>query len=323
MSEYRSVSIGVVTADALSFSTDVLVLKHAQVSLGVDLRAKERLDLSPGMNLPPGGQLIVSGRPALGAEQVVFLGVPPLQDFGYSEIRLFARRAVALVGQELPAVKSIALTLHGAGYGLDEIACLDAELAGLLDALELGTAPASLNRLAIVEADAGRADRLRRHLEGTFDGADPATVTARSDAEIGNAVGRIASTTSADRDYAFVAMPFSGEFDDAFHYGIQPSVHANGLLCERIDQSAFTGDVLTRIKEKIRGATLMVADLTGANPNVYLEVGFPWASGVPTVLLRRQGSDLKFDVQGEKCLRYSSIKDLEDTLTQELGQLTS
>ncbi|MGN6201806.1 MAG: hypothetical protein ACTHNY_05320, partial [Solirubrobacterales bacterium] len=98
----RPVSIEVWPLDALAYDGDVLVLKHAQVSLGVDRAAKERLGLSLEMNLAPGGYQIVEGRPNLSVGHVVFLGVPELQAFGYSEIRLFARRAVSLVGQELP-----------------------------------------------------------------------------------------------------------------------------------------------------------------------------------------------------------------------------
>ncbi len=220
----------------------------------------------------------------------------------------------------------MALTLHGAGYGLDEIACLDAELAGLLDAFELETVSPSLERVAIVEADLGRAERLRRHLEKTLSGSalsgDTAgTVTIPFAGEIGNKVGNVSSQTPSDRDHAFVAMPFAKQFEDVFHYGIAPSIHSVGLLCERIDQATFTGDVLARMKERITTATLMVADLTDANPNVYLEVGFAWAADVPTVLVHHRDSELKFDVQGQKCLNYSTIKELEERLAPELKKL--
>ena len=118
-------------------------------------------------------------------------------------------------------------------------------------------------------------------------------------------------------------MPFSKAFEDVFHYGVESAVHRSGLLCERIDKTVFTGNVLDRIKEKIRTATLIVADLTDANPNVYLEVGFAWAADVPTVLIRHCDSDLKFDVQGENCLSYETITELEERLAGELTQLVA
>src|SRR5215203_1824234 len=317
----QSIEIEVVTDDVLRFHADALVLKHAQTSLGVDAAAKKVLGLDLNMSLGPGGQVIVDGPPGLVARKVVFLGVPALVDFGYAEIRLFARRAMAVVGAEIPDAREVALTLHGAGLGLDEIACFDAEIAGLLDAFDLETVSASLERVLIVEADVGRADRLRRRLAETMDGGPSAGVRVPTDRKIVEMVGGVSSAATAEHDHAFVAMPFAQQFGDVFHYGIAPSVRASGLLCERIDQAKFTGDVLDRMKERIRSATLLVADLTDANPNVYLEVGFAWAANVPTVLVHHQDTKPKFDVQGQKCLHYATIKELEENLTAELRGL--
>ena len=77
------------------------------------------------------------------------------------------------------------------------------------------------------------------------------------------------------------------------------------------------------VKSKISSADLVVADLSGANPNVYLEVGYAWAKGVDTVLLIDNVDDLKFDVRGQRCLVYGSIKDLEQKLSGELLKLNS
>src|SRR3954465_8442996 len=85
----------------------------------------------------------------------------------------------------------------------------------------------------------------------------------------------------SNRAHAFVAMPFDESFSDLFHYGLSSAVRANGLLCERIDQQGFTGDILQRMKDQIRTAKLVVADLTGGNANVFLEVGYAWGKNVP------------------------------------------
>ena len=69
-----------------------------------------------------------------------------------------------------------------------------------------------------------------------------------------------------------VAGFVSEEMDDVFHYGIQGAVNAAGFLCERADLSTFTGDVLEWVKNRIERASLVVADLSDANPNVYLDM---------------------------------------------------
>jgi hypothetical protein len=103
--------------------------------------------------------------------------------------------------------------------------------------------------------------------------------------------------------------------------GIQQAVDSAGYLCERGDLATFTGDVIAWVKERIDTASLLVADLSTANPNVYLEVGYAWGKGIPTVLLAAEAADFRFDVKGQRCLLYKSIRTLEELLTRELRNL--
>ncbi len=113
------------------------------------------------------------------------------------------------------------------------------------------------------------------------------------------------------------------DMDDVFYYGIQQPVRAAGFLCERVDQEAFLGDILDRVKQKIETAAVVIAELTGANPNVYLEIGYAWGKGVPALLLLKDGQELRFDVRGQRCLKYERIRDLEESLAKELQGLKS
>jgi hypothetical protein len=123
------------------------------------------------------------------------------------------------------------------------------------------------------------------------------------------------------KPHVFVAMPFAVEMEDVYYYGIHRAIDANGLQCLRIDQSAFTGDILDQIKVGISTSVTVVVEFTGSNPNVHLELGYAWGKGIPTVLLLRDGDELCFDVRGQKCLKYRTIKDLEKALTNELARL--
>lgn len=121
--------------------------------------------------------------------------------------------------------------------------------------------------------------------------------------------------------HVFVAMPFSVEMEDTYYYGIQRAVSSNELQCVRLDEAAFTGDILQQIKTSINTAVAVVVELSGANPNVHLELGYAWGKDIPTVLLLRDGENLCFDVRGQKYLKYRTIKDLETALTEELARL--
>jgi hypothetical protein len=198
-------------------------------------------------------------------------------------------------------------------------------VAGFLDALTSGVYPDSLEAITILERNPGRAARLHSLLEEILPGGRILQSGGLEDISQSNARTALADVGegSKNKPHIFTAMPFAKEFADRFHYGIQRSAEAAGFLCERADLASFVGDVIEFVRERINTASFLVADLTTANPNVYLEVGYAWGRGVPTILLVSETTDLKFDTRGQRCLVYeSSIKQLEDLLTKELTQLS-
>jgi nucleoside 2-deoxyribosyltransferase len=102
---------------------------------------------------------------------------------------------------------------------------------------------------------------------------------------------------------------------------IREACQTTGIVCERIDEQAFTGDFLSRIRSRLRNGNGVLALLDGANPNVFLEIGFACGAGKPTVLIARKDASVPFDRQGQKCIRYTSIANLRTLLTTELGAL--
>ncbi len=310
----------VTEGDALTFKCDVLILKYAQGFYGVDaavasvLRAKEpRLRIQP----KPGSYSLVPTHGLLGARFVLFIGVVDLARFDYGQIRSFVYLGLQALSRHEPGAQKIAMTIHGPGYGLDEREAFLALVAGLSDATNDGIQPDSLQSIAIIELNAGRAKRLAKLLAELG-----APRVSRGDRPL-EATAIDAGTASSRKPHVFVAMPFSeGEMEDVYGFGIQGPVNSAGYLCERVDMTAFTGDILTRVRERIETASLVVADLTGANPNVYLEVGYAWGKNKATVLLARKGSDLKFDVKGHRCLLYANITELSKKLSVELAGLT-
>jgi len=311
--------------DALEFDADVLVLKHAQQLHGVDEVVYRALVAGRRrVQLPKIGQhTIVEAPEAFGATQILFLGVEPLHNFRYGEIRQFGHQAMVTLRDEQVPAAHVALTIHGPGYGLDETESFSAEVAGILEAISSGDYPDGLELISFVENNKGRAMRLEAVLEEMI----PDGTIARSR---GSLVGidkparralRSAGYESASKQRAFVAMPFADSMEDVFHFGIQGAVNAVGMLAERADLATFTGDVMDWVRTRIAGADFVIADVTGSNANVYLEVGYAWAKGVPTILLTKKAKDLKFDVRGQRCIVYKSIKDLHEKLSRELGAL--
>lgn len=319
---YRGVELRVLQADALRYSSDLLVLKHAQRSYGVDETAVHIASIDAKTLPMIGDSLLVKKPLGLAPRNLLFLGVEPIGSFSYRSIRDFSRRALAAAAGISPVVREISMTLHGLGFGLDETEAFESEVAGLVQALDSGEYPESLGTVSIVERSAARANRIHGVLVELLGSDDAGKKPTGPDAK---RIRRIASVgyDSASRSHAFVAMPFADSFEDVFYYGIARPVRAAGLLCERIDQVAFTGDIIIRMRERIASSAVVVADLSEANPNVYLEVGYAWGVNVPCILICNRKTDLKFDLQGQRCLFYGSIKELEKSLSTELSELSA
>lgn len=302
----------------MEFNADVLALKYAQGLYGVDLAVHERLTGAGSKpKLPKLGDVsFCNTGGAIAARTALFVGVRPLHEFDYGEIRAFAQAVLAaLVSRN---VRHLALTIHGPGYGLDEVEAFVSELAGITEAATQNRVPESLELISFVERDERRARRLTQVLVGLL--PDGVIDVGRKDSRDSQARRTLqaAGTTSEDKPHIFVAMSFAHEMDDVFHYGIQGPVNKVGMLCERADLSTFTGDVMDWVKRRIASAKLVIAELSTSNPNVYLEVGYAWGRDVPTVLLAKKDSELKFDVKSQRCILYSSIQHLEQSLTREL-----
>jgi hypothetical protein len=86
-------------------------------------------------------------------------------------------------------------------------------------------------------------------------------------------------------------MPFNPNFLDHWELAFQPAAHDNGLLIERLDHETFLGDIVTEIRNRISKCVAVGALLDEGNPNVFLEVGYAWGVGKPTILVLGEASE--------------------------------
>jgi hypothetical protein len=325
--DYRGVDLRVVVADVLSYSSDLLVLKHAGALYGADDLVVRATKINPIALPATGRELLVSHPAAISYQYLLFIGVDSIRQFGYDSIRGFSRRALTAAAKIEPSVREISMTLHGIGFGLDETAAFESEIAGIAEAIDSGDCPSALETISFIERNSSRADRMRNLLSDLLRSAElgapsvPSTRGGFSREELQSERINAAGVDSASRSHAFVAMSFNKTFEDVFEFGIKPSVNAAGLNCHRMDQISFTGDIVALMRERIASAKIVVADLTDSNPNVYLEIGYAWGVKVPCVLVCNRENAPKFDLRGQRCLFYDNIKQLNETLSGELRNL--
>lgn len=316
--------------DVADVESDMLLLKYAQKHYGADEQIANLLH-SRGVSIPetmpaPGDYRIVETNGCIAPRAVMFLGTPPPYAFDYLSINEFARRASEILIAEGLPVTHVTTTIHGVGFGLDPCESLEQLVLGIVTEAASGNL-GTLQNVTIIDRSRQRYELLSRYLRDNEEKwRIPSTTTW------GGPAGTITGTIlpgSADaanppvqpKGHVFAAMPYSEEFEDVYEFGIYASVRKLGYACEHVGEAAFTGDVLQRITRRIETAELVVADLTGARPNVYLEVGYAWGREIPTIIIAREGEDLHFDVSRHKCLFYRNIKHLAKALTSLIEQL--
>jgi hypothetical protein len=319
-----SIAIRVLQGDALDVETDVLALKYAQALYGADYAAAYRL-AEKGQDIltslpAPDEYLLVDSNGAIGARHALFVGTSKPDHLDYEQLRQLAAKTLETLGDQTIPVQHVAVTVHGVGFGLDEAEAFRSQIAGFLDAIQRNKQPRDLQSITVVEHNGRRAEHFADILrEDVPDGVlKPMAeeVVTRSSPPLTSA-----GLPSISKLRVFVAMPFREDMEDVFHYGIRNAVNAMGYLCERADLTVFTGDVLQWVKDRISTSELVIADLSGANPNVYLEIGFAWGCNRPTLLVLREPEEPTFNARGHRYLTYRSIKDLEAKLVAELQGL--
>lgn len=120
--------------------------------------------------------------------------------------------------------------------------------------------------------------------------------------------------------FAFVLMPFDESFDDIYKLGIKETASQLGIKAERVDEQIFQEGILERIYRQIEAADLVIADMSGQNPNVFYEVGYAHAKEKLCILMTKNASDIPFDLKHHRHIVYAdSINGLRDSLSEELA----
>lgn len=109
-----------------------------------------------------------------------------------------------------------------------------------------------------------------------------------------------------ERASAFVVLQYTPPYNELFSDVIKPIAEKMGYDVVRADDVYGPGLIISDIERQIMGARIVIAEISPANPNVYWEVGFAHARGVPTVLIAEKGTTLPFDVSPFRVLFYEN-----------------
>jgi len=121
------------------------------------------------------------------------------------------------------------------------------------------------------------------------------------------------------KPFVFVLMPLDPKFEDIYKFGIQGAAAEVGAYAERVDEQIFMDGMLDRIFNQISKADVVVADMTGRNPNVFYEVGYAHALDKVVLLLTQDSNDIPFDLKHRQHTVYGGkIAILRNELAKKL-----
>jgi hypothetical protein len=106
-------------------------------------------------------------------------------------------------------------------------------------------------------------------------------------------------------DSCFVIMPFALPIGGYYELIYEPAIKKTGLTPVRADTDIFgTGKIIEQIWTGLQRAKVLVAELTGRNPNVLYELGLAHALHKPVVLISSNEADVPFDVRHVRVIYY-------------------
>ncbi|HEV3077803.1 MAG TPA: hypothetical protein VHB47_25525 [Thermoanaerobaculia bacterium] len=110
----------------------------------------------------------------------------------------------------------------------------------------------------------------------------------------------------------YVIMPFAKDYAAIYADAIRPAVEevsaARGedWLCVRSDDARVSGSITKEIVTSLHMAELVIADLSGNNPNVFYELGVAHSAGRRTIMLAQNVAALPFDISSYRVIEYEA-----------------
>jgi nucleoside 2-deoxyribosyltransferase len=109
-------------------------------------------------------------------------------------------------------------------------------------------------------------------------------------------------------DHAFVIMPFTPKWSACVFQIIKRVMTESGIKCVRADEQ-YGHQILEDVWKGICEASVVVADVTNKNPNVYYELGIAHVLGRRVILITQDVADIPFDTRIYRHVLYRYSKE--------------
>lgn len=92
--------------------------------------------------------------------------------------------------------------------------------------------------------------------------------------------------------------------DQVYKYIVSPVCEECGFEAIRVDKINQADSITQTIIDYLVTSELVIADITGHNPNAFYEMGYRASAGKPMIHLREKNEDIPFDIAGIRAFDY-------------------
>jgi hypothetical protein len=103
----------------------------------------------------------------------------------------------------------------------------------------------------------------------------------------------------------FVLMPFEQKFQTIYYNVLKPLIESLGYSASKADENLRIGTVIEQIQQSIKDAFLIIADVSGKNPNVFYELGYAHGLNKNVLIMTSDPNDVPFDISHIRYFQYS------------------
>lgn len=132
----------------------------------------------------------------------------------------------------------------------------------------------------------------------------------------------------SDNKECFFIAPIGDEGSDVrersnkvMEYIVEDAVSDHGYSVMRADQMDQPGSITNQVIQKTVDSELVIADLTGHNPNVFYELAVRHATGEPYIQLINSNESIPFDVSDLRTITYGLEVDEADRAKGKIRRL--